>query len=624
MANLGDIALQSGNDVPLQTGLGYQRQGLENQGLGITNQINSQHLIALQAENDENARQAQKAADMRDTYSKYVSHQPVPTPQASQPTDQTTQTAQTPMRVYTPPSQPSPGQINRMEAPGYGQSSLPQNLNSAQIVPSLASHPAATDIATHPIHNESLNPDIVMSGQHMPTQTFTQSTPQGPYQTRIDREGFLADWGNQHPEDIEPMRQQFLANDAKELTTQRNMTYDKYLDVLGRMYKVKMQEDDPDAAKASWDTEYNKLKAEGADLSGVPPTYPGKSAFDQLNNQMLDAKDRAKDELMDSKQNEKAINDRLMFEFKTNMGNEQIKLGQEKLQLALEALKQKQDLGGLDLKGISGDAFRASLDPNTANTLDSVALHEMELPRSPQTVSLLAAAKRLNPDVNMTEAGQIQKELGKVAPNSYGGIGYFSRKFAEHLNTAQSVDPKLPSANVNIMSLGSAYNATLGTLEGNPNRQAWDTAHTAMIDELKKSLKGSPGGETEALRDLANLKWNSPPDQKRAVYAVSAKLVLGNDSSAMQGRKAAFGHLDTGDSFLDGNTLGVIANSIKANDPNDVSLTQLPSPAGSHQRNSISAAQQPAPNGKTYPMTPGPAATSPVGANDILKLLRGQ
>lgn len=642
MASIGDIPFYSTSPVPLQTGLGYREQALKNQGQETLNQgyeLNNEYKVQQTREatrlNDEAQRQLDKSADLRAAYAQSTTHQPIgqtqPVAQPQQPPIGTSTAQQSSAQsigglnfgqnlpnLNTPVSQLI-GQKPAQPAPGAGASPYGTTgpLKQTQVVPTLAEQTGiAPLVAAHPSANSTLDQGAVGRGEHSAFQTFTQPGPNGQsYQTTVDRNKLLQIYGTQHPEDVEPLKAQFAAMDAKQAKDQTEAEWQHHVGIASDFYGIKLLEDNPTMAAKAWDSAYAKHAANGENMNGIPTQYPGKEIFDKMNDQMLSATDRASEAAKAAAQTEKQIHDQEAE--KQRKFTNQIalqRLGLEQQKLAAELAKVNLPVGG-----VSGESFRAQLDPNMASTLDGISLGEVKLPaRGGVTTNAILAAKRLNPDVNMTEAQKITEELGRNAPNTYGGVQFFGNKAAEHLAATQGIDAKLPSADTNLLGIGKAYNATVGTLGGNPNVGAWNTTHTALVDELKKSLKGAPGGELEALRDLNNLKWNDTPDKKKAVYAATAKLLLGNDAAAMEGRKQAFGHLDSGDSFLSGTSLDVLGRTLQANGD----IQPLPSPAGTHKRASTQAAMG-NPAGASEPKTSTPTPTGP-SANDLLKMLRNQ
>ena len=606
MANsIGDIPFYSTSPIPLQTGLGYREQALKNQGQETLNQgyaLNNDYNVQRNREaerlNDEAQRQSDKSADLRAAYAQSTTHQPIgqtqPTAQPPQPPAGTTQpvgqsignlnlsqslpTAQTPTAQLMGQPKPAP-------TSPYGTAGP---VRPTQVVPTLAEQTGlAPMIAAHPTTNHTLDQEAVQNGTHSAFQTFTQPGPNGQtYQTTVDRNKLLNIYGAQHPEDVEPLKAQFAAMDAKQAKDQTDAEWQHHVGIASDMYGIKLLEDNPDLAAKAWDQTYQKHAQNGENMNGIPVRYPGKEIFDKMNDQMLSATDRAADAAKSAAQAETAIHDQEAEKqrgFANQIALKHLGIEQEKLAADLAKVN-------LPVGGVSGEAYRAQLmdrDPNIASTLDGVSLGEVKLPaRGGVTTNAILMAKRLNPDVNMTEATKITEELARNAPNTYGGVQFFGNKAAEHLAATQGIDAKLPSSDINFLGIGKASNATTGTIAGNPNIAAWNTTHTALVDELKKSLKGAPGGELEALRDLNNLKWNDTPDKKKAVYAATAKLLLGNDQAAMTGRKQAFGHLDPGDSFLSAGSLDVLGRTLQANGDTQ----PLPSPLGTHQRASTKAA----------------------------------
>jgi hypothetical protein len=509
-----------------------QQADLANQGTDLSNQYKTQQVREATATNDEAARQAQKSQDLRDAYSQAVTQTPLggaPQPQPNQPAA---------IGSYSTDAQ------HRQQNSGQTPAPPPPAPTFDQLV------------AQHPSNNATLDAEQMKNGLHSGFQTFNEQTPNGPVRTTIDREKLLNIYGAKHPEDIEPLRAKFLADDMTQAKNNTDAQWQHHVGILSDMYGIKMLEDSPDLASKAYDQTYRKHQQMGEDMTGIPPVYPGKDIFDQMNDQMLTATDRASESAKAAAQAEKEAHDKqseAIAKVRNGIAGERARIAAGEL-----GLKEKQALP-TGVGSLTGEAYRASLAPPQAEWLRGVATGDIPInPRSKEGIAAVQAANQAYPGIDISGAAKFKSDMGKVNAGTSGGVAVGTVKSHEHLDSMIQADqsathmggPGWIAQPVNAIG-------NLRTNEGNYEK-VWEAGHSALVNEMSRSFKGGPPAESEIIRDMKGLKFSDSPARKNLVYKEYSDLLLGQSTGVEAQRQNLLRDADPGVSIMPQRTYDVI------------------------------------------------------------------
>ena len=508
-----------------------QQADLANQGTDLSNQYKTQQVREATATNDEAARQAQKSQDLRDAYSQAVTQSPLggaPQPQSNQPA----------------------------AIGSYSTDAQHRQQNSGLPAPPPPAPTFDQLIAQHPFNNATLDAEQMKNGLHSGFQTFNEQTPNGPVRTTIDREKLLNIYGAKHPEDVEPLRAKFLADDMTQAKNNTDAQWQHHVGILSDMYGIKMLEDSPDLASKAYDQVFKKHQQMGEDMTGIPPVYPGKDIFDKMNDQMLTATDRASESAKAAAQAEKEAHDKqseAIAKVHNGIAGERARIAAGEL-----ALKEKQALP-TGVGSLTGEAYRASLAPPQAEWLRGVATGDIPInPRSKEGIAAVQAANQAYPGIDISGAAKFKSDMGKVNAGTSGGVAVGTVKSHEHLDSMIQADQ-----NATHMGgpgwIAQSANA-VGNLRTNAGNyeKVWEAGHSALVNEMSRSFKGGPPAESEIVRDMKGLKFSDSPARKNLVYKEYSDLLLGQSTGVEAQRQNLLKDADPGVSIMPQRTYDVV------------------------------------------------------------------
>ena len=222
-----------------------------------------------------------------------------------------------------------------------------------------------------------------------------------------------------------------------------------------------------------------------------------------------------------------------------------------------EAIERQKIAQGLGVGGsdLVGNAFLNTLPQTTQNYLHGAAIGEIPVnPRSKEGQAVIKAASQAYPDVNIAGATKFTQELGKVNAGTSGGVAVGSNKTLEHIDTMANLDTGAgagtDSGVPNVFGLGGLANRAWNAVTNPKNENAWNAAHAATVNEMARSFKGGPPGESETARDMKNLKYSDPVEYKNKVYQAYANLLQGQTGAVESQRQQVYGSADPGTSLL--------------------------------------------------------------------------
>jgi len=211
-----------------------------------------------------------------------------------------------------------------------------------------------------------------------------------------------------------------------------------------------------------------------------------------------------------------------------------------------------------------GKDYLNTLPQSTQNYLKGAAIGQIPVnPRSKEGQAIIKGAAQAFPDVNISAATKFSQELGKVNAGTSGGVAVGANKTYEHIGTMADLDEG-PGAGVNthlpnVFGLAEIANRVGNKVVNPQNENAWNAAHSATVNEMARSFKGGPPGESEAARDMKNLKYSDPIEYKRKVYQTYAALLQGQVEGVENQRQAVYGSADPGTSLLTSRSQAIAA-----------------------------------------------------------------
>jgi|GEM_PF-4850642 len=219
--------------------------------------------------------------------------------------------------------------------------------------------------------------------------------------------------------------------------------------------------------------------------------------------------------------------------------------------------------GGPD-STLVGKDYLNTLPQSTQNYLKGAATGQIPVnPRSKEGQAIIKGAAQAYPDVNISAATKFSQELGKVNAGTSGGVAVGANKTYEHIGTMADLDQG-PGSGVNtalpnVFGLAELANRVGNKVVNPQNENAWNAAHSATVNEMARSFKGGPPGESEAARDMKNLKYSDPIAYKQKVYQTYAALLQGQVEGVENQRQAVYGSADPGTSLLTSRSQAIAA-----------------------------------------------------------------
>ena len=240
----------------------------------------------------------------------------------------------------------------------------------------------------------------------------------------------------------------------------------------------------------------------------------------------------------------------------------------EGIKALAEAAKVKAEAGGaaavppgFPTSQLTGDEYRKLLNPAQLNWVTGLASGNVKLSTNrKEAQAQIAVANQAFPDANIEGAQKFSKDMASEQPGTNGGVRTGAMKTFGHLGSMIEADgegTQIGGLPIWAVPLNKAGNSM--SVSGGNARNAWNTEHTALVNEVEKQFKGTGAAAAEAFRDMKNMSFDDAPARKMKVYQAYANLMTGlTDAVESQRRQILGDDLDPGTSLLDSRSQEII------------------------------------------------------------------